>query len=71
MLSLGATSLNMTRRCLLEQMLLTLMTDVFALPFTTVFLMGHDSGILVLGLGKYICTTITPETGEFMLFVLV
>jgi hypothetical protein len=28
-----------------------------------------DKGILVLGSQKYICTTITPETGVYMLFV--
>lgn len=33
--------------------------------------MEHGKDTLVLDLEKFICTTITPETGEYMQFVLV
>lgn len=68
-LSTDAIFLSMTKRFLLGRIPHTLVTDVWGWLFTTVSSMGHDSGILVLDLQKYICTIITPEIGAYMLFV--
>jgi len=61
----------MTRPCSLELIRLTLVIDASGWPFTTVSLMEHGKDNHVWGLEKFICTTITPETGRYMLFVLV
>ena len=63
------TLLNMTRQCLLEQTHLMWGIGAFEWLFTIAFLMELGKGILVLDLGRFICTTTTPETGTFMLFV--
>lgn len=60
---------TMTRRFLLEQTLLIVMTEISVLLFTTVSLMEVVRGFHVLGLPKYICTTTTPDTGRSMLWV--
>lgn len=69
-LSVGVTSHSMTRQCSLEQIPLTLVTDVSVSLFTTVFSMVHVNDIHALDTLKYIYTIITPETGGSMLSVL-
>jgi len=69
--ALGVALGSMTRSCSLEPTQLTLVIDASGWPFTTVSLTEHDKDNHVGDLEKFICTTITPETGGYMQFVLV
>lgn len=60
---------SMTRPCSLELTRHTLVIDASGWRFIIVSLMEHAKDSLVWDLEKFICTTITPETGEYMLFV--
>jgi len=67
----GVTSLSMIKPCLLGLIHRMLTIGAWGWLYTIVFSMGRDRGTLVLGLPKCISIIIIPETGAYMLCVLV